>query len=84
MSDRLALYGISTLVLVGCFALIWASRGQEEQVWLAVGLILGNLFRSEAGNSAASNVERIAAAQPTVTTSGNPPRTTVTPPDVPA
>lgn len=84
MSDRLALYGISTLVLVGCFALIWASRGQEEQVWLAVGLVLGNLFRSEAGNSAASNVERIAAAQPTVTTGGNPPRTTVTPPEVPS
>lgn len=84
MSDRLALYAISTLVLIGCFALIWASKGQEEQVWLAVGLVLGNLFRSEAGNSAASNVERIAAAQPTVTTGGNPPRTTVSPPDVPA
>jgi hypothetical protein len=71
--DKWALYGISVLVLAGAFALIWYSRGQEEQVWLAIGLVLGNLFRDQAGSSATSNVERIQASQPSVTVGGNPP-----------
>lgn len=79
MTDKLALYGISVLVLLGAFALIWFSRGTEEQAWLAIGIVLGNLFRDQAGSAATSNAERIASAQPTVTTSGNPPTTTVTP-----
>lgn len=79
MNDKIALYGISVLVLVGAFALIWYSRGTEEQAWLAIGIVLGNLFRDQAGSSATENATRIAASQPTVTTGGNPPRTTVAP-----
>jgi hypothetical protein len=84
MTDKVALYGISVLVLAGAFALIWFSRGTEEQAWLAIGIVLGNLFRDQAGSSATGLVERVQAAQPTITTGGNPPRTTVTPADPPS
>jgi hypothetical protein len=79
-----ATYGIAVLVLAGAFALIWFSRGTEEQVWLAIGLVLGFVFRDSAGASATNNAERIAAAQPTVSMGGDPPRATVTPPVVDA
>lgn len=58
MTSRIALYVISLIVLVGCFALIWVSRGTEEQVWLTVGLVLGNLFRNEAGTAVAAATQR--------------------------
>ena len=83
MNDLLqsvAKYAIALVVIIGCLLLIYQSRGDQVQPWTIIGLIVGWIIRDSAGNSATSNVERIAASQPTVTsTSGPPARTTVTP-----
>lgn len=77
--DTGAKYIIALAVIVGCFALIYTGQtgGDNTQPWSVITLIVGWLIRDSAGNSAAKNVERIAAAQPTVTV--DPPQTTVTP-----
>ena len=79
-----AKYVIALTLIAGCFILIYQGKGDQTQPWTVIGLIAGWIIRDSAGNSAASNVATIAAAQPTVTTGGNPPRTTVSPPEVPA
>lgn len=77
--DSVAKYVIAFTVIVGCFVLIYTSppASDNTQPWSIITLIVGWLIRDSAGNSAAKNVERIAAAQPTVTV--DPPQTTVTP-----
>lgn len=60
-----ATYGIATLVLAGAFALIWAARGDSGQAWLAIGAILGYVFRDSGGASATRSAIAVAAAQPT-------------------
>jgi len=78
--NNAAKYIIALSLIVGCFVLIYQGRGDQTQPWTVIGLIAGWIIRDSAGNSAASNVATIAAAQPTVTsTSGPPARTTVTP-----
>jgi hypothetical protein len=79
--DTGAKYVIALVVIIGCFVLIYQGKGDQTQPWTVIGLIAGWIIRDSAGNSAASNVATIAASQPTVTTGGNPPRTTVTPPE---
>ncbi len=79
--DGAAKYVIAATLIVGCFVLIYQGKGDQTQPWTVIGLIAGWIIRDSAGNSATANVERIAASQPTVTTGGNPPVTTVTPPD---
>lgn len=78
---EVAKYVIALAIIAGAFVLIYQGKGDQTQPWTVIGLIAGWIIRDSAGNSATANVERIAAAQPTVTTSGNPPRTTVTPTD---
>jgi len=83
--DRLQLsatYFIAVMVLAGSFALIWANRGDAGQAWLAVGAILGYVFRDSGGASATRSAIQVANSQPTVTTTAGPPATTtVTPTD---
>jgi hypothetical protein len=82
MTDTLetaAKYAIALTVIIGCFVLIYQSRGDQVQPWTVIGLVVGWIIRDSAGNSSAQNVARIASSQPTVTTGGNPPTTTVTP-----
>ncbi len=76
-----AKYVIALVVIIGCFTLIYQGKGDQVQPWTVIGLVVGWIIRDSAGNSSAANDARIAASQPTVTTSGNPPRTTVTPPE---
>jgi hypothetical protein len=79
--NNAAKYLIALTLIAGCFILIYQGKGDQTQPWTVIGLIAGWIIRDSAGNSAASNVARIASSQPTVTTGGNPPRTTVTPAD---
>jgi hypothetical protein len=83
MTDQIqtvAKYVIALTVIVGCFVLIYQTRGDQVQPWTIIGLIVGWIIRDSAGNAATANMERLAAAQPTVTTTAGPPqRTTVTP-----
>lgn len=79
MLQTLAKYGIALTVIVGCLILIYQGRGDQVQPWTIIGLIVGWIIRDSASNDATRNVERLAATQPTVTTGGNPPRTTVKP-----
>jgi hypothetical protein len=76
-------YIIAGGVVAGCFYVIATSPigSDNTQPWSVITLIVGWLIRDSAGNSAAANIATIAASQPTVTTGGNPPRTTVTPPE---
>jgi hypothetical protein len=76
-----AKYLIALVVIGGCFLIIYQAAPDADltQPWTIIGLIVGWIIRDSAGNDATSNVARIAAAQPTVTTAGDPPRTTVTP-----
>jgi len=77
--NTVAKYVIALTVIVGCFLLVYQGKGDQTQPWALMGLIVGWIVRDSAGNSSAANVARIAAAQPTVTTTGQPPTTTVTP-----
>jgi len=63
-----ATYVIALLILAGSFALIWQGRGDTAQAWLAIGAVMGYVFRDAAGNAATRNAERIATANtsPTV------------------
>ncbi len=74
-------YIIALALIVGCFVLVYQSKGDQTQPWTVIGLIAGWIIRDSAGNSAAANVATIAAAQPTITSGGVPPTTTVTPTD---
>ena len=74
-----AKYVIALALILGCFVLIYQGKGDQTQPWTVIGLIAGWIIRDSAGNSAAANVATIAAAQPTITTGGQPPRTTVAP-----
>ena len=76
-------YTLLTIALVGCFALIYFGRGNEEQAWPVILLIIGALVRDAASIQSAQSTERIAAAtvasQPTVTTTtAGPPQQTTT------
>jgi hypothetical protein len=82
--DTGAKYVIALVVVVGCLILIFQAKGDETQAWTIIGLVIGWIIRDSAGNSSSANLVRLAQAQPTVTTGGNPPRTTVTPTEVPA
>lgn len=88
--DTLAKYAIALAVIIGCFVLIGTSAPLTQadgtifppdntQPWSILALIVGWLIRDSAGNSATANVERIAAAQPTTTTTNaGPPVTSTT------
>lgn len=52
-------YAIGALVLVGAFVLIYQGRGDSGQAWLAVGAVLGYVFRDAGGAAAASNAAMI-------------------------
>jgi hypothetical protein len=84
MIDTAAKYVIALVVVVGCLVLIYQSRGDPVQPWTIMGLIIGWIIRDSAGNSSSANLARLAASQPTVTTAGNPPSTTVSPSEPPA
>ena len=78
-----ATYAIAALILLGGFLIIRdpaQTDAQKTQAWLLIGLVAGYIFRDAGGASATRSAISVAAAQPTVTTGGNPPRTTVTPP----
>ena len=82
--DTFAKYLIAGIVVIGCLILIYQSRGDPVQPWTILGLVIGWIIRDSSGNSSSANLARVAAAQPTVTTSAGPPaRTTITPPEVP-
>ena len=76
-------YTLLVIALLGCFSLIYFGRGNEEQAWPVILLIIGALVRDAASIQSAQSTERIAAAtisaQPTVTTTtSGPPRQTTT------
>jgi hypothetical protein len=77
--DTGAKYVIALVVVIGCLILVYQGRGDQTQPWTIMGLVIGWIIRDSAGASATRNATDIAASQPTVTTGGNPPRTTVTP-----
>jgi hypothetical protein len=82
LTDSIFKYAIALVVIVGCFVLIYTGKGDQVQPWTVIGLVVGWIIRDSAGNSSSANLARVAASQPTVTTGGNPPRTTVTPTEV--
>lgn len=78
--DSVAKYVIALVVVIGCLILIYSSRGDPVQPWTIMGLIIGWIIRDSAGNTSSANLARVAAAQPTITTTAGPPAmTTVTP-----
>lgn len=78
--DTIAKYAIALVVVVGCLVLIYMGRGDQTQPWTILGLVIGWIIRDSAGNTSSANLARVAASQPTVTTSAGPPAsTTVTP-----
>ncbi len=78
--DTIAKYLIAGAVVVGCFYLIATVPTVDPvQPWTLLGLIIGWIIRDSAGNTSSANLARVAATQPTVTTSGNPPTTTIEP-----
>jgi hypothetical protein len=58
----IATYVIALLVLVGAFVLIYTAKGDAGQAWLAVGAVLGYVFRDSAGREATLNAVRTANA----------------------
>lgn len=74
---------MAILVLAGAFVLIFANRGDSGQAWLAVGAVIGYVFRDAGGAAATGQVLRIQAAQPTTTVNAGPPVTVTTDPTVP-
>jgi hypothetical protein len=68
-------YIVAVLILIGAFVLIFDARGDAGQAWLAVGAVLGYVFRDAGGASATGQVLRIQAAQPTATVTSGPPAT---------
>ena len=57
-------YLLLLIGLVGAFALIYFGRGNEDQAWPVILLILGALVRDAASIQSANSTERIAAASP--------------------
>ena len=84
--QTVAKYLIALTVIAGCFLIIYQAPLEADltQPWTIIGLIVGWIIRDSAANSATSDMQRIASAQPTITTGGIPPRTTVTPSQPPA
>lgn len=63
--QTLGKYLIATVVIVGCFVLIYTGKASDPQPWTVVGLIVGWIVRDSAGQSATTNaVKTIAAANP--------------------
>jgi hypothetical protein len=77
--DTIAKYLIAGIVVIGCLILIYQGRGDQTQPWTILGLVIGWIIRDSAGNSSSANLARVAAAQPTVSVGGTPPRAVVTP-----
>ncbi len=67
-----ATYVIAALILIGAFVLIYQAKGDPAQAWLVIGAIVGYVFRDAGGASAAGQILRIQAAQPTVTSTPAP------------
>jgi uncharacterized protein involved in response to NO len=86
-------YSIATLVIAAGFAILYLSRLDPPESSANLGLVMAGfigaaiqfVFNRETQTSTARQVERATAAgvasQPTVTTGGEPPTTTVTPAD---
>jgi hypothetical protein len=85
-------YAIATIIVIGGLAILYFSRldppeSNSQNLGLVVagfiGIALQFVFQRETQTSTARQVERATAAgvasQPTVTTGGEPPTTTVTP-----
>ncbi len=75
-----ATYVIAALILIGAFVLIYQAKGDPAQAWLVIGAIVGYVFRDAGGASAAGQILRIQAAQPTVTATSGPPATVTSTP----
>lgn len=58
----IAPYAIAILILVGAFVLIYYQKGDSGQAWLAIGAVIGYVFRDAGGNAGARNAERVAQA----------------------
>lgn len=58
----IATYGIATLVLLGAFLLIYQARGSDSQAWLAIGAVLGYVFRDAGGAAATGQAVRLQTA----------------------
>ena len=76
MTDALntgAKYVIALSLIVGCFVLVYQTKGDQTQPWTVIGLIAGWIIRDSAGASAAANVATIAAATPSAPVPGGVP-----------
>jgi hypothetical protein len=72
--DSFAKYVIATVIVIGCFILIYQGRGGDVTLpWAQIALVTGWLIRDSAGNSATANLVRAAQSQPTITATGGPP-----------
>lgn len=56
-------YAVAILVLLGAFALIYTNHGDDSQAWLAIGAVLGYVFRDAGGAAATGQVLKIQQAQ---------------------
>jgi hypothetical protein len=87
-------YALAFVVVVGGGLMLYATRldppesaSQDYGLLVAgfIGIALQYVFNRESATQATRLAQSsFAAAQPTITTSGNPPRTTVTPAEPPA
>lgn len=87
-------YGVATLMILGGLIFLLVTRldppNTSQDIALAIvgfiGISLNFVYMRETATNSARQTERavaIQAPQPTVTVSGNPPTTTVTPAEVP-
>lgn len=82
--DTVAKWIVVVITMAACFYLLAAVPTVDPiQPWTIIGLVIGWIIRDSAGNTSSANLARVAASQPTVTTTAGPPATTTIAPSVP-
>ena len=76
--DTIAKYLVVLVTVGSCFYIIATAPAGADlvQPWSIITLVIGWIIRDSAGNTSSANLARVAAAQPTVTTTSGPPATT--------
>jgi len=60
--DSIAKYVIATVIVLGCFVLIYQNKGGDPTLpWAQIALVTGWLIRDSAGNSATANAIKVQA-----------------------
>lgn len=66
---------LGVMVLAGCGVLIFFGRGDQNQAWFAVGVVLTWAFTTQTASSSAAQT---VAGQQTTTVTGQPPNQQIT------